>query len=144
MYFIDTNIFLELLLNQKRAEECEKLFDLLQKENIHAVASHFSIYSICIYSVKTGNSKKTGKFLEYVLSLKNLDVINTTLTDDMEILKFAEKMPLDFDDSLQYYLATEAGCDAIITFDKDFKKTKMKLFTPKEVLRKESLEKQAK
>ena len=57
------------------------------------------------------------------------------MSDDFRILEIVEKTSLDFDDALQYYVATESKCDAIITFDADFKnKAKILTMTPFEAL----------
>lgn len=106
MYLIDTNIFFELIFDRKHADGCEKLFMQIQDKKIKAICSHFSIHSICVYLL---NGKKFGQakqFLKQIYSLENM----------------------------QYYIASQLGCEAIVTFDKGFKKTKMKIFEPKDIV----------
>ncbi|HZX20226.1 MAG TPA: type II toxin-antitoxin system VapC family toxin [archaeon] len=133
MYFLDANILFEVLFNRKKADECEKLLNLIENEEIRAIASAFSIYAICIYGSKNEGSQKTKKFLEYIDSLKNLEILNTTILDDIKILESMGKIDLDFDDALQHYLAKETG-SALITLDADFQNKKLKTLTPKEAL----------
>lgn len=134
MYFIDTNIFLEWLLGRKHAHECEKLLELIQEKMLSGVCSHFSIHSICLYMINEGKEEAAEKFIEFILSTENLQVINATVADDFKIFKLMKTLPLDFDDALQYYTAMETNCLGIITFDSDFKKTKIKTFTPKDII----------
>ena len=44
MYLLDTNIFLELLLDQERADDVEKLLRSVPRERFHI--SEFSLYSM--------------------------------------------------------------------------------------------------
>jgi len=46
MFLIDTNVFLELLLDQKRAEECEQLLEKIAKGDIEAVITNFTIHAV--------------------------------------------------------------------------------------------------
>jgi len=46
MYLLDTNIFLELLLDQERADDVEKLLRSAPRERFHI--SEFSLYSVGI------------------------------------------------------------------------------------------------
>lgn len=46
MYLIDTNIFLEMLLDQQRADECENLVARLYAGEISAYVSSFTMHSI--------------------------------------------------------------------------------------------------
>lgn len=134
MYFIDTNIFLEWLLGRKNAAECEKLFEAVETGEIEAACSHFSIHSICIYLAGNNKIKEAEKFLKFILAAEKMQVINTTISDDLKAIKSMEKTGLDFDDTIQYYIATETNCESIITFDKDFKRAGIGTFTPKEIL----------
>ena len=122
MYFIDTNIFLEWFLGQENAHDCELLFEKIKSNDATAVCSMFSVYSVLIYLTRTKNSAQAKKFLEFINSIDNIYVASTTLSDGLKILDEMEKTGLDFDDALQHYTATSLGCNAIITFDKDFTK----------------------
>ncbi len=131
MYFVDTNVFLEWFLGRKNSKECELFFEKIISGKIIAVCSRFSIYSILIHITKRKNFTQAKKFLEFINSNENLIVVNTGVSDDLRILGLVEKTGLDFDDALQYYAATESNCDAIITFDADFKnKAKILTLTP--------------
>jgi len=46
LILLDTNIFLELLLDQKRAAECENLLDLISKGRMEAAITHFTVHAV--------------------------------------------------------------------------------------------------
>ncbi len=135
MYFVDTNVFLEWFLDRKNAKDCELFFAKIVSGKIIAVCSRFSIYSILIHITNRKNFEQAKKFLEFINSNENILVVSTGVSDDLKILELVEKYGLDFDDALQYYVATESNCEAIITFDADFKnKAKILTLTPAQVL----------
>lgn len=47
MYLLDTNIWLELLLNQEKAEEVKVFLEKIKDKDIYITS--FSLYSICIF-----------------------------------------------------------------------------------------------
>lgn len=134
MYLLDTNIFLELLLNREKAGECEKLLLKLQDGSIKAVCSRFAIHSICVYAVNNGLRKECGEFLRKIFSMDNLILVDTSNEDCLKIIRSADEKKLDFDDALQYHLAKETDCEAIITFDSDFMGKGIRSIEPKEAL----------
>lgn len=133
MYFIDTNIFLELILNQSQAGPCRELFKKIEN-GLDCACSHFSIYSICINLERKKMGRQARVFLEYLLSLENLRITNLSVEDDLQILETAKNTGLDFDDSLQYVVSQQAGCEKIITFDTDYEKAGIATLRPSEVL----------
>ena len=46
-----------------------------------------------------------------------------------------EKIGLDFDDTLQYYVAKKLGVDALVSFDKHFDKVDIRRLEPRDLLR---------
>jgi predicted nucleic acid-binding protein len=80
LILIDTNIFLELLLDQRRAAECETLLELVSKGHIEAVVTHFSVHAIeAVLEDLTGLATFLGN-LEHSVGLSTYD---TNLTDEM-------------------------------------------------------------
>jgi len=134
MFFIDTNVFFEWILGRKNAKDCERLLNLAVDAKLFLVCSHFSIHSICIILTKDNKINDVKKFLDFIYKTPYINVVNLTVEDDKEILEIIENTGLDFDDALQYYCARQMQCEAIITFDKDFKKTKIRALTPADVI----------
>ena len=120
MHLIDTNIFLELLLNQKKKKIAKNIFKQIESGKIKAVISGYTLHSIeFILSIKKKNNI-LKEFLQTLNDFPNLSVYHTTLEEDLDILDIVEQTKLDFDDANQYYIAKKFGAK-IITFDNDFK-----------------------
>ena len=132
MYLIDTNIFLELLLNGKNAKECEKFLEKVSKGEIKAIVSSFTLHAVEAFLGK--NHKAIQLFVRNILNSEGLKVYSTTLEEELEASVIAEKIGLDFDDGLQYFIAKKLQVKAIVSFDRHFDKTDLKKVTPKQVI----------
>ncbi len=123
MYLIDTNIFLELLLSQQKKEIAGDIFSRLEKGEIEAVISGFSLHSIeFILSIKKKNDV-LKEFLQALHDFPNISIYHTTLEEDLDIIGIMGQTRLDFDDANQYYIAKKFEAE-IITFDNHFKAVK--------------------
>ena len=134
MYLLDTNIFLEILLDGARATECLRLLSLLQGERLSAVVSKFAVYSICLILFRKKQPDLARDFLAYLDSLPTLQIHGTSLEEDAEAFASAEKFGLDFDDGLQFTVAKRLSVEAIVSFDRDFDKTPLKRLEPSKIL----------
>jgi len=113
-YLVDTNIFLEILLLQRKTEECK---EILRKYKDEIVISDFSLHSIGIILFKHRKELIYFKFIVDVVS--KVKIVSLSLSSYKEIVKIRERYNLDFDDSYQFQIAIENGLK-IITMDKDF------------------------
>ncbi len=132
MYLIDTNIFLEVLLNREKRKECEKFLKKVEDGEIIGVVTTFSLHSIAIIIEKLKGLRYYKKFLEIIKTFRGLVIYSTTLLDEIEICKIAEKYSLTFDDALHYYVAKRFGL-ALVSLDQDFDKTDLKRKEPGEI-----------
>ncbi len=97
MHLIDTNIFLELLLNQGKKEIARNILKRLEKGEIEAVISGFTLHSIeFILSIKKKNDV-LKEFLQALQDFPNLSVYHTTIEEDLEIINIMEQTHLDFE-----------------------------------------------
>ena len=132
LILIDTNIFLELMLAQSRASDCEALLEAVSKGKIEAVVSHFTVHAVeAVLSSK--NALVT--FLRNLENSVGLSVFETGVTDEISVALLAEKMTLDFDDALQYYVAKRLGVEAIVSFDKHFDKLDVRRAEPSQIMK---------
>ncbi len=131
MYPIDANIFLEILLEQNKAGECQKLLNRLQESEDTLYVSTFTIHSIAVKLVKDGKLKELSEFL-LDLSSSEIARIDTTTNDEIEVVKIVKKHNLDFDDALQLYLCKKHDLK-IISYDQHFDKTPIERVEPSEV-----------
>lgn len=117
MLLIDTNVFLELFLGQEKAEECEKFLQEISMGELEAVVSKFTIHAI---EASLNNSTLILTFLRNVQNSLGLDVYETSIEEEMAASMLMDKIKLDFDDAMQYYLAKKLGVEAIVSYDKHF------------------------
>jgi len=129
MYLIDTCIFLEILLDQKRASDCEKLIEKIRKGSIKGFLSSFSLHSIEVILSRFRKISALEMFLEDILTLTNLEIIYTNIIDELKAVKLMPTLNLDIDDSIQYYIAKTKSLK-LISFDEDFDKTDIERIEP--------------
>ena len=123
MLLYDTNIFLEILLDQERASSCEKSLELMS-DHQPGFVSQFSLYAIAaILGAKKKHLQILEQFFDFVETHPHLNVIPSTLRENREICAIAEAQGLDFDDGLQYFIAKKESL-VLVTLDKDFKRAR--------------------
>ena len=111
----DTNIILEVILQQERSALCESI--LQQRENRIAI-SDFSLSSIGIYLFR---SNRESAFLNFIRDIDGIfTILNLELKDYSKIYDNKMKFHLDYDDSYQLAVAAIYGLE-LITLDKDFR-----------------------
>lgn len=98
MFLVDTNVFLEVLLEQQRAKEAREFLLNAPVDSLNI--SDFSLYSIGIILVRRQMSETFCLFLQDVQAGMRLVRLNL---DDLNVLpEVAQSLRLDFDDAYQY------------------------------------------
>jgi len=120
---IDTNIFLEYLLGQEKADACFKAIEQISEGEEDAVISSFSLHSIEVILLRKNLIGQLKTFLDNLETLLFIRVYYTTVTEEKEVLDVMSETGLDFDDSVQYYLAKKLNA-GLMTLDKHFDKVK--------------------
>jgi predicted nucleic acid-binding protein len=115
-YLVDTNIFLEILLNQDRKEDC-KMF--LEKNIKKLFISDFSLHSIGVILFRNKKEKIFNMFVTDIL--QNIEILSLTKFKYSYLDDIKKKYQLDFDDSYQLAIAQDHNLE-IATMDFDFKK----------------------
>ncbi|MEW6675506.1 MAG: PIN domain-containing protein [Nitrospirota bacterium] len=126
-FLIDTNIFLEVILEQEKAEEVKALLSKTEEHDFFM--SDFSLHSIGLLLFYRKQHNIFQQFLKDIIF--NAGIIVTSLSaDDMEIvIASAQRFNLDFDDAYQYVIAEKYSL-TIISFDSDFDRTERGRTTP--------------
>ncbi|MCB0076721.1 MAG: PIN domain-containing protein [Anaerolineales bacterium] len=128
---LDTNIWLERLLDQERTQEVGQLLDVLSSDQL--LISDFSLHSV---GVILHRLKHQRDFLTFVddLFIKG-DVLLATLrpTHMTRLVEVAHDFQLDFDDAYQYVLA-ELYDVPLVSFDHDFDRTYRGRIEPRDIL----------
>ena len=131
MYLLDTNLLLEILLAQERAEEVKEFLQRSPRE--HLFLSDFSLYSIGIQAVRRGLSDAFVKMVEDLILQGRIRVVSLSPNEMSLLVHSAEQFRLDFDDAYQYALASQRGLQ-IVSFDAHFDRTDLGRKTPADVL----------
>ena len=125
MFFIDTNIFLEVELMNKRLEECKEFLRKIYRKEINALTSDFVVYS-CLIQLqnRTRSTERMREFMLFLANMENLDVRIPSPHAISNAFDFMERYKLDFDDALVVSTMKSLGIEKLVSFDKDFDKVK--------------------
>lgn len=132
MYLLDTNILLELLLNQKKADEVERL--LLETPQEMLCISEFSLDSIGVALVRRVIHDIFLKAVEDMLLVGGIRLLRLGPEDMQKVIQVSRRFKLDYDDAYQYVLAEKYNL-ILVSFDRDFDRTKQGKTTPAEILK---------
>jgi predicted nucleic acid-binding protein len=130
LILVDTNIFLEYLLGQKRSDECEELLARLSRGDVEGVVTRFSLHSI----EAVFRSGLLVAFLGNIDRSLGLSVYDTDTVEESQVADVANEMGLDFDDAIQFYVARKLRVECIVTFDKHFDGLDVRRVEPKNLL----------
>lgn len=120
MYLIDTNIWLERLLDQERSAEVGSFLDRIPSN--HLFITDFSFHSI---GVIMGRLNRMIVYLNYIKDAffyGSVTIIRLEPDDMKRMVEVMDQFKLDFDDAYQYIAAEKRGL-TLVSFDKDFDNT---------------------
>lgn len=120
MFLLDTNIFLEWMLNRERADDVQAMLDRIDPSEL--AISDFSLFSIGIIYSRHGRLSDYLTFLNRDILEKGIRVMPLPLENHGIMVDAAEKYGLDFDDAYQYALASLYGY-RLVSFDHHFDRT---------------------
>jgi hypothetical protein len=120
MYLVDTNVWLETLLEQEREEEARNF--LQRTDSVNLFLTDLSLFSIGIILTRLKKDALFQTFLRDTVEESGVTLIRLD-TDGLDrILALRRSVSLDFDDAYQY-VAAEAHGLMLISFDADFDRT---------------------
>lgn len=131
MYLIDTNIFLEILLDQGKSSECEELLFSIGDLEKQFFVSGFTLHSIEVIMSREGMEDDLEDFLQD-MDLMDIQVVNTTVLEEYKTVSLMKETELDFDDSFQYFICRKMDLD-IISYDDHFDQVDVERITPEEL-----------
>jgi predicted nucleic acid-binding protein len=117
-YLIDTNIFLEILLDQEKKEKCKSF---LTENYGKIVLSDFSLHSIGGILFRNKKYSLYNIFINEIVP--NIKIASIEKGKHFRIEEFAVQFNLDFDDSYQAVISEDLNL-TIVTMDKDFEQIK--------------------
>ena len=130
-YLVDTNVWLERLLEQDNSLIASQFFDLIPVENLFV--SDFSIHSIGVILSKFKKYDIFEKFITDLFINGQVGLLTLDSFELFDVIKYIKKNKFDFDDSYQFTVAEKYDL-TIVTFDKDFNIKGIKKMSPEEVI----------
>jgi predicted nucleic acid-binding protein len=128
---IDTNIFLEIVLDQNRAIEASSLLRSATEHELFM--SDFSLHSMGVFLVRRRQIEAFREFLSDVILELGVNVKRLDEGDMSQLCDVVGRFGLDFDDAYQYVAAQKFDL-VLVSFDGDFDKTDRGRMVPSEVL----------
>ena len=120
--FIDTNIFLDLILKRQNYKEALKIFNAISKGIFIGV-----ILDITILNIDYIAKKQVRGIKDFLEIINGTFIINGA--DNKLISKALKIKNNDLEDNLQYLCAKENSCKVIITNDKKFYNDSLELLS---------------
>ena len=130
-YPVDTNIWLELLLNQQKAEVVVRFLKILPTTEL--ALSEFSLCSIGLILTRLDKPDVWRDFVTDVLEQGALRRIALDPAGLREMMVVRQQFRLDFDDAYQYVTAQQHNL-VLVSCDTDFDKTFLGRKSPEDIL----------
>lgn len=129
MYLIDTNVWLERLLDQEHAKEVGRFLDAMPSELFSM--TDFTFHSIGIVMTRLNRKDAFLQFVQDTFIDGVVSLIHLKPEDTQFLIRLIE-FNLDFDDAYQYRAAEKYNL-IMVSFDKDFDRTTRGRKTPAEI-----------
>ena len=131
VFLVDTNVWLELLLEQERAKEVRDFLSTMEP-NLLALTD-FTLYSIGIILTRLGKDQLFSDFTADTLEQGEVTSLRFNIADMRDLLAVGQQFRLDFDDAYQYLAAEKHGF-VLVSLDSDFDRTDRGSKTPKQII----------
>lgn len=127
LYLLDTNIFLELLLDQEAAASVQALLTSRAPADLHISDLAFHSIGIILYQKKAAHL--FSEFVRDLFGEGGITILSLGSEDIVRVEQVAAAFVLDFDDAYQYVVAEKSGL-VLVSFDTDFDRTDKKRIIP--------------
>lgn len=131
MYLLDTNIWLERLLEQEHSDDVGRL--LGQTSSDQLFITDFSFHSICLVLTRLKRPRSAIDLVNDLFVNGQVGLLTVPPNEIESLLSAMERFNLDFDDAYQY-VAAERNDLTLVSFDSDFTQTSRGRKTPAEIL----------
>lgn len=129
MYLVDTNIWLERLLDQERSQEVGQFLERTPPERLSL--TDFSFHSIGVILTRLNHSPVLVNFVRDIFVDGGVLLVRLDPEDTPGLVQIMKRYNLDFDDAYQY-LAAEKYRFSLVSFDRDFDRTERGRMTPEQ------------
>jgi len=131
MFLLDTNIWLERLLNQASAQDVKQLLDSVDSSEL--ALSDFSLHSVCVILGRSHKLSLLDQFITDLFVHGRVALLGLSGAETQGVTDAMRTQRLDFDDAYQYVLATRDQL-VLVSFDADFDSTDLPRQTPAQVI----------
>jgi uncharacterized protein len=130
-YLVDTNVWLERLLDHEKSVIASNFFDLIPTDSLYV--SDFSIHSIGVILSRLKKYDIFEKFINDLFINGQIELLSLDSSDLLDVIGNIQKYKFDFDDSYQFSIAQKYDL-TIVTFDTDFNIKGIKKKTPDDIV----------
>ena len=131
MYLVDTNVWLERIMDQARSEEVGDFLDYIPSERLFI--TDFAFHSIGVVLSRLNQVEALLRFVQDAFIDGAVGLIHLKPGDTERLVCVIKQSNLDFDDAYQY-VAAEKYDFTLVSPDSDFDRTERGRRTPAEVL----------
>lgn len=122
---IDANIFLEVLLKQEKNDACANFLRTVQKGEIKATITTFTIDGITLALDRHGQNTANIKiFFHSLFNYAGLRIYMPTMDDRLKAITHMA-LGLDFEDAITLQCTLSNNEKEIMSFDRDFDRIKV-------------------
>ena len=107
MYLVDTNVWLERLLDQAGAGEVARFLERIPAEQL--AISDFSFHSIGLILTRLGQTDALLRFVQDAFGEGPVSLLHLEAGDTVDLVDAMRHFKLDFDDAYQYAAAEKYG-----------------------------------
>lgn len=133
-YLVDTNIWLERLLDQNKSDTVSKFLDTIPLDQIYI--SDFALHSVGVILSRLNKLDVLDKFVNDLFFNGLIEQLSLDPHDFIDLISNIEKYKLDFDDAYQLTISQKYDM-TIVTFDKDFNIKGINKMSPENILKNE-------
>ncbi len=137
MYLVDTNTWLERLLEQERSEEVKDFLDTVPSRRLWI--TDFAFHSICLSFLRLKQAILLQQFVADIFIEGSIALARLTPEDIRVLIEAMNRFSLDFDDAYQYAAAEKYNL-TVVSFDADFDRTERGRKTPGQINRAQQAE----
>jgi predicted nucleic acid-binding protein len=131
MYLIDTNVWLERLLDQARSEEVGQVLSSAVADQL--LMSDFTLHSTGIILNRLGRRAVLPQFVDDLFVQGGVTLVAVRPEAMYRLVEVMDQFDPDFDDAYQY-VAAETNDAQRVSFDTDFDRTDRPRRTPGEII----------
>jgi predicted nucleic acid-binding protein len=129
MYLVDTNVWLERLLDQERSDEVGEFLSAVHTDQMGI--TDFSLHSIGVITTRLKRPDIFTVFLNDTCIEGAVNIISLVPEHLQKLVHSMALYHLDFDDAYQFTAAVEHGL-VLVSFDTDFDRTPLQRMIPKQ------------